>query len=81
MSTSRDYCHYCWGNKINEGEVDWCDTPDTKPSVSVYDNHGYFVFKSCEDCDEEQRAKYDPIIFNDYQAYERKVLECGDRFE
>ena len=81
MTMLGDNCLYCWGKKVNEGEADMYDVPNTKPSVSVYDNHGYYVFKSCEDCDKEQREKYDPVIFNDYQAYELKVLENGERFE
>ena len=35
----------------------------------------------CDDCDKEQRDKYDPIIFNDYDAYEEKVYGYGERFE
>ena len=49
-------------------------------SQSVFDNHGIFVFYSCEKCDKEKRSKYDPIIFDDYHAYEEKAIAYGERF-
>ena len=47
----------------------------------VYDNHRLFVFYACNKCEKEQRSKYDPVIFNDYKAYEQKVLENGESFD
>ena len=54
---------------------------DFDPAFPVYDNHGIFVFYACEDCEAEQRKKYDPVIFNDYEAYEEKARAYGERIE
>ena len=79
-------CPYCVGKAMEEGKLARGWTSDDiegyfKPAVPVVDNHGIFVFYSCDDCDKEQRDKYDPIIFNDYDAYEEKVYGYGERFE
>ena len=78
-------CPYCTGKAVQEGTLDpyWeMETVSSdgtkftfdiegyfKVATPVMDNHGIFVFYSCDDCDKEQRDKYDPIIFNDYDAY------------
>ena len=61
--------------------LDECPCGSGEGANAVFDNHNCFVFYSCSHCDEEKRSKYDPIIFNDYDAYERKVLDNGERFE
>lgn len=80
------YCRYCIGKDVESGKLTENDLyeekfEDYQPAFPVYDNHNIFVFFSCDNCDEEQRTKYDPVIFNDYGAYERKVQESGERFE
>ena len=86
-------CPYCVGKAMQEGKISSEMLFDTegwteddieryfKQATPVIDNHGIFVFYSCDDCDKEQRDKYDPIIFNDYDAYEEKVYGYGERFE
>tara|TARA_Y100000034_G_C6592557_1_gene257449 strand:- start:196 stop:465 length:270 start_codon:yes stop_codon:yes gene_type:complete len=81
-----DPCPYCTGKDMEEGKLAGGWTEDDieghyKPATPQMDNHNIFVFYSCEDCDKEQRSKYDPIIFNDYEAYERKVADYGERFD
>jgi len=61
--------------------LDECPCGSGEFSQATFDNHGIFVFYSCSKCDEEKREKYDPIIFNDYDAYDQKVWESGERFE
>ena len=40
-----------------------------------------FMKNSCADCEDEQRKKYDPVIFTDYEAYEEKAMAYGEKFE
>ena len=85
----KDYienCPYCIGKAIQEGKIQqWWQEDDIEGNFKVatpkLDNHGIFVFYSCEDCDKEQRSEYDPIIFNDYDAYTEKAHGYGERFE
>jgi hypothetical protein len=89
MLKALKHCNYCIRKAIDDGELDtvYAYEPDKESlkefdrAFPVYDNHGIFVFYSCEKCDEEQRSRYDPVIFNDYKVYERKVSEYGERFE
>jgi hypothetical protein len=61
--------------------LDKCPCGSDEGGQAVFDNHGIFVFYSCSKCDKKQREKYDPIIFDDYDAYEEKVAAHGERFE
>ena len=81
-------CRYCISKDVREGKlsegVEYEDPEkldDYPPAFPVYDNHNIFVFYSCENCDKEQRSKYDPVIFNDWKKYEEKVTESGERVE
>ena len=85
----KDYinpCPYCTGKAMEDGKLDYqWEAEDVKgkfkSATPQLDNHGIFVFYSCEDCDKEQRSEYDPIIFNDYDAYTEKAHGYGERFE
>ena len=89
MQRVLEHCNYCIRKAIDDGELDtaYAYEPDKEslkefnPAYPVYDNHNIFVFYSCEKCDKEQRSKYDPVIFNDWSGYERKVIENGESFE
>jgi len=75
-------CNFCWGEDIENGLATREETPNHNRLVyPVYDNHRLFVFYACNKCEKEQRSKYDPVIFNDYKAYEQKVLENGESFD
>ena len=87
----KDYlerCNYCIGKAIESETItenDYYEGTEAmnkfKPAFPIHDNHNIFVFYACEDCEKKQKEKYDPIIFNDYTAYEQKVQESGERFE
>lgn len=92
MSNWKDYCTYCVMKAVDKGKLDEevlyhssgrrKILKDYGPAYPVYDNHGIFVFHSCSiDCENEQKKKYDPVIFEDYKEYEKKALENGERFE
>ena len=79
-------CHYCINKDYESGKLSENDFYEEnydqyEPATAVHDNHGIFVFYSCNNCDAEQRAKYDPIIFNDYTAYEEKAAAYGETIE
>ena len=81
-----DNCPYCTGKAVEKGEIEpYWEADDIegyfKVATPVMDNHGIFVFYSCDDCDKEQRENYDPIIFNDYDAYTEKAQGYGETFE
>lgn len=61
--------------------LEQCPCGSGEFSQAVYDNHGIFVDFMCDVCREKKMAKYDPVIFNDYDAYEEKVAMNGERFE
>ena len=85
MARWLDHCTYCIRKAIEKGKLEEFDNEkdikDFDPAFPVYDNHGIFVFYACEACEAEQRKKYDPVIFNDYQAYEEKAMAYGEKFE
>ena len=69
-------CDYC------ESKVDYFKKSNQNVLVyPVYDNHRIFVFYACNECEKEQKSKYDPVIFYDYKSYSQKVLENGERFD
>ncbi|MAK37746.1 MAG: hypothetical protein CMC15_16420 [Flavobacteriaceae bacterium] len=79
-----DYCEYCVTKDVHAGLIDGYDKEDLKnykPAQAYHDNHGYFLFFACEDCLTEQKNKYDPIVFDNYAAYDEKVAANGERFE
>ena len=78
-----DSCPYCTGKAVEKGKIEPYDNIEGsfKVATPVKDNHGIFVFYSCDDCDKEQRENYDPIIFNDYDAYTEKAQGYGETFE
>jgi len=61
--------------------LDNCPCGSGECAFATYDNHNIFVFYSCDACDENQRLGYDPVIFNDYEAYEEKVIQSGESFQ
>ena len=89
MARVLDHCPYCIRKAVEKGnldedafyEEDNKAIKDFGPAFPVYDNHGIFVFYSCADCEDEQRKKYDPVIFDDFFAYEEKVKAYGEKFE
>ena len=89
MARWLDHCTYCIRKAVEKGkleedafyEEDNKAIKDFDPAYPVYDNHSIFVFYACEACEAEQRKKYDPVIFNDYIAYEEKAMAYGEKFE
>jgi len=90
MTESIKHCNYCIEKDVSAGIIDEIELYEEIAQIDLekyltadphYDNHGIFVFFACVKCYEEQKAKYDPIIFDDYNAYERKVADYGERFD
>ena len=92
MSNWKDYCNRCVLDAVDKGKLDeevlyHSDgrkkiLKDYGPAYPVYENHGIFVFYACsEKCENEQKEKYDPVIFEDYKEYENKAQQNGERFE
>ena len=58
--------------------LDECPCGSGLFSQAEFDNHGIFVFYSCDKCDKEKRSKYNPAIFDDYDQYEQNASDCGE---
>ena len=89
MARWLDHCTYCIRKAVEKGkieedvfyETDNKAVKDFDPAYPVYDIHGIFVFHACEKCEDEQKKKYDPVIFDDYDGYEEKARSYGERIE
>jgi len=58
-----------------------CPCGSGEGADAVFDCMGIFVDYMCSRCREKKMSKYDPIIFEDPDAYRQKVAECGERFD